>query len=257
MHKLIEERVRDADLFRDAILYFMLFDPGDAPPLDPRPAQPLTFYTPGIGRLFARTGWDPGATWFTYALGWNSMDHQQGDGNQFEFYRQGEWLTKERTGYGYNIACSDHHNTLALENDRPHHHDPSDYRHIIWQRGSQWLYGLSSADGQILAHSSGEGYLYALGDATGLYNSDYEGSTDIIHASRSIVWLKPDHIIVYDRAISQTEGRFKRFWLQLPEQAVVSGNRTTMTTATGQQLFIHPLTGWSGDHIRTGRTAGW
>jgi len=35
-----------------------------------------------------------------------------------------------------------------------------------------------------------------------LYNSAYEGSTDILHASRSIVGFKPDHIVVYDRAAS-------------------------------------------------------
>ena len=236
--ELIEERVGDAENLRDAILYFMLFDPAPPSPIDPRPAQPLTFYAPGIGRLFARTGWGTDATWFTYALGWNTIDHQHCDGNQFEFYRQGEWLTKERTGY--DIFSSDYHNTLALENDPPEHNDPDDYRHDLWQRGSQWSYE-PSADGQILAHSFCQGYVYALGDATGLYNSDYEGSTDITHASRSIVWLKPDHIIVYDRAASQTAGRFKRFWLNLPTQAVVSGNQATMTTATGQQLFVTTL----------------
>ena len=52
---------------------------------------------------------------------------------------QGEWLTKERTGYGFNIGSSDYHNTLALENDPPDHYDPSDYRYDMHQRGSQWM----------------------------------------------------------------------------------------------------------------------
>ncbi|MBI3961288.1 MAG: hypothetical protein HY335_00945, partial [Deinococcus sp.] len=200
------ERAGDDNAFHNAILYFLLFDPAAPPPSDPRSALPLAFLAPGIGHILARTSWGSDATWFTYSLGWNSIDHQHSDGNQLEFYRQGEWLTKERTGYGFNIGSSDYHNTLALENDPPEHNEPDDYRHQLWLRGSQWPLS-PSADGQIVACSLGQGFVYALGDATGLYNSDYEGSRDITHASRSIVWLEPDHIIVYDRATSRTAGR--------------------------------------------------
>ncbi len=89
--------------------------------------------------------------------------------------------------------------------------------------------------------STADDYAYALGDATNLYNSSYEGSTDIVHASRSIVWLKPDHIVVYDRATSKTDGRFKRFWLNLPTEAEIAGNVSTATTMSGQQLVVTTL----------------
>ncbi|MEP6789285.1 MAG: hypothetical protein ABJB40_12680, partial [Acidobacteriota bacterium] len=81
------------------------------------------------------------------------------------------------------------------------------------------------------------GFTYGLGDSTGLYNSNYEEINDIAQASRSIVWLQPDYIIVYDRATSKSEGRFKRFWLQTPRLAKVSGNKAAMTTEKGQLLF--------------------
>lgn len=223
-----------------AMFYFLLFDPAGAAGTDPRPSQPLAYEAEGIGRILARTGWEEDATWFTYALGWNAVDHQHGDGNQFEFYRKGEWLTKERTGYGFNIGSSDYHNTLALENDQPDHYDPSDYRYHMHGRGSQWMI-VAGGDPAILARSVGDGYVYALGDATNLYNSEVELSTDIVHASRSIVWLKPDHIVVYDRAESKTDGRFKRFWLNFPAEATVAGNVSTMTTAGGQQLAVTTL----------------
>ena len=90
------------------------------------------------------------AAWFTWALGWNAVDHQHGDGNQIEFYRRGEWLTKERTGYGFNIGSSDYHNTLALQNDQPDHFDPSDYRYDLSLRGSQWMI-VAAGDPEILA----------------------------------------------------------------------------------------------------------
>jgi len=233
-------RVRDSNFFLNSILYFMLLDP-DAPDSDdPRPNLPLTFFAPGMGRLLARTSWDADASWFTYKLSWSGVDHQTGDGNQFEFYRKGEWLTKERSGYDLDHGSSFNHNSLTIENDRPFHSDPSDYRYIAWTFGSQWPY-VASGDPTIVARSFTEQFIHVSGDATPLYNSTSEGSTSIRHASRSIVWLKPDYIVVYDRATSVLPGKFKRFWLNLPAAASVSGNLATVTTASGQNLFVSTL----------------
>jgi len=223
-----------------AMFYFLLFDPAAGEGEDPRPGYPLIHYASGIGRLLARTSWGEDATWFTWALGWNTVDHQHADGNQVEFYRAGEWLTKERTGYGFNIGASDYHNTLALENDPPDHNEPGDYRYDLWTRGSQWMI-VAGGDPEVVALSAGEGFIYALGDATNLYNSTYELSTDILHASRAVVWLQPDQVVIHDRAASKTAGRFKRFWLNLPAEATVEGSVTTMTTANGQHLVVTTL----------------
>jgi hypothetical protein len=202
----------------NAIFYFLLFDPTAPAPADPRPDLPLTHYAPGIGRLLARTSWDEDAAWFNYGLGWITIDHQFADGNTFAFYRDGEWLTKGLVGYGgeygdgdpsddYHFPTSENQNTLGLENDPPYSNVPTDYRNQLWLAGSQWEY-VAAGDPTILALSVAPGYAYVHGDATNLYNSDYEGSTDILHASRSIVWLAPDMIVVYDRAASTTDGRF-------------------------------------------------
>jgi hypothetical protein len=236
----------------NAILYFLIFDPAAPAPADPRPSLPQTHFAPGIGHLLIRTGWDEDAAWFAYSLGWIAIDHQFADGNSFAFYRDGEWLTKPLVGYGgeygdedpsndYYFPSSDHQNTLALENEPGFSaNSPTDYRSQLYLRGSQWEY-VAAGDPTILALSVAPGYAYALGDATNLYNSTEEGSTDILHASRSIVWLAPDTIVVYDRAASKTDGRFKRFWLNFPADATVDGTRTTMTTASGQQLVVDTL----------------
>jgi hypothetical protein len=248
---LIPKRVADTETHHDAILYFLLFDPAAPAPADPRPGQPLFHLAPGVGRFLARTSWNADATWFTFALGWQGVDHRHGDGNQFELYRNGEWLTKGLVGYGssfddgdptddYVFPSSEYHNTLALENDPPQYNSPGDHTHQHWLRGSQWPIDPAGAP-TILAMSVAPGYAYALGDATNLYNSIYEQTTDILHASRSIVWLAPDAIVIYDRAASETDGRFKRFWLNLPADGTVDGTRTTMTTASGQQLVIDTL----------------
>jgi hypothetical protein len=224
--------------FRQAIWYFLLFDPGAPPPPDPRPGYGLSHVNEGLGHLSARTGWGRDASWFFHQNGWRAVDHQHGDGNNFSFYRGGEFLTKERVGYGYHFENSDQHNTLALENEKPQHAD-DERRGSFWKRGSQWP--LSPAgDGKVLARSVTPEYAYALGDATALYNSDYERIKAVTHASRSIAWLAPDHVVIYDRAQSR-EGLFKRFFLHTPAVPAVAGNLATVATPKGQKLFVTTL----------------
>jgi hypothetical protein len=218
-----------------AILNFMLFDPTAPPPVDPRPSLPTSFYASPIGRILARTDWTPNASWFDYKCTWESINHQLGDCGQFEFYRKGEWLTKERSGYAEDFigATSDYHNTIGLQNDVP--------SNLQWfetatsQRGGQWTNGMNIGDPATRA-SIANGYVYAQSNMTNLYNRS--GANDITHASRAIVWLKPDNIVVYDRATSKTANRFKRFNLGLLTNATINGKLATATSAGGQQLYI-------------------
>jgi hypothetical protein len=228
----------------------MLFDPEAPPPADPRPELSTAFLGAGLGRLLARTGWDADASWLTYKNSWNRIDHQQSDAGMIEFWRKREWLTKGWTGYpseSYTITCSDYHNTLALENDEPE--SGNSIRDTCHKRGSQWLFG-SEGDPRLTAHSVKDDWLYVTGDATNLYRYQEEWkkpATDVSHASRSLVWLKPDHIIVYDRATSKTAGRFKRFWLNVPSvpaaPTTVNGAQVTaITSASGTQtLYVSTL----------------
>lgn len=235
----LDDRLRDTNSFVNSIFYFMLLDPAAVEPSDPRPALSLFHYGPGMRRLLARTDWGTEASWFTYALTWNSVDHQTGNGNTIEFYRDGEWLTKQRVGYDLDYATSDGLNTLTVQNDRPDHPD-DDYRIMLWERGSQWLYNPAGDPPQPL-FSVTDDFVYAQGDATNLYNSEYEGIMDVQHVSRSVIWLKPDFIVVYDRAATGQPDRIKRFQLNLPAEGVIDGDLTTMTTEWGQQLFVTSL----------------
>lgn len=239
----LAERVRNPDDLREAILYFMLFDPSAAPASDPRVGLDSAFLAQGLNRLFSRTDWRADAAWFTYGLSWNSIDHQMADGASFSFYRDGEWLTKGRVGYANiaeGIASSEFYNTVAIENDRPVDRDDDDWRIDLWRRGSQWNY-VNDGDPTLLATSLQPNFAYAWGDATPLYNASSEGSSAVTQAQRAVVWLKPDHIVVYDQTATQDSGKFKRWWLQLPRPARIDGRRATMTTERGQQLFVTTL----------------
>lgn len=223
----------------DSIFYFLTFAPGAAS-ADPRPSLPLSMTSPGLGRTSARTGWDKAATLFGHTLGWSTTDHQSANGNHIELYRSGEWLLKQRAGYDLDYLASDNHNTLAIENDPPRHNSAGDYRRMLSERGSQWLQGLGG-DGAVVARSLSEDFVFVSGDSTAMYNSSYERSTDVTHASRSVIWLKPDVIVTYDRAVTRTAGRFKRFWLNVPEKPTVCGQTAAVRTDQGQQLQVDTL----------------
>ena len=161
-----------------------------------------------------------------------------GDGNDFAFNRKGEWLTKNRSQY--ETGFTDYTNALTIGNDRPEHDEPGDARHTIFVRGGQYTAD-PAADPKVVARSFGDAFVAITGVSTGLYNSVYEGVSGVRHASRSIVWLEPDQIVVYDRVAVTRAHRFKRFWLQLPGPARISGNRAAVRTPRGQQLFSTTL----------------
>lgn len=254
--QLISERIGDSDDFGTAIEYFLLFDPSAAEPADPRPSLPLDYFAEGGGRLFVRTSWEPDAAWFDYALGWNTISHQLMDGNTFEFYRKGEWLTKRRVGYDFDYAASDNQNTLAIQNDKPNR-PQDDYRTLLWGRGSQWPY--NDAQPKIVNQIVTERYVYVTGDATSLYNWAYEQLSSVRQAVRSILWIKGngaanDVIVVYDRAATARPEQFKRFWMNLPAELKLQEQSGVMVTASGQQLFVNSLLPLNG-HLSTGRAA--
>ncbi|MBX3231193.1 MAG: hypothetical protein KIT84_09650 [Labilithrix sp.] len=238
----LTERAADNNDLLASIFYFMLFDPKAPKAPDPRPSYPLIHFAEGIGRHMQRTSWNENATWFTYKNGWITVDHQSADAGMFELWRKGEWLTKERTGYGDDMACTDYKNMFTIQNDKPRHvaEGEEGYRLAEWKRGSQWTY-VNNGDPKILAARAGQDFTYFLGDMTQQYNSKDENAEDVAHASRSLVYLVPDRIVTYDRAASKKARRAKRLWVQLPNRGTVSGDLMTMRTDGGQSFYVRTL----------------
>jgi hypothetical protein len=231
-----------------AILSFMLFDPKAPAPPDPRPKLPTAFIDRQLGRVLARTDWSPSASWFAFACAWKAIPHQIGDCGQLDFYRKGEWLTKERSGYSQSgtIATTDYHNALSLENDRIETKALSWFEPPINARGSQYLLGMAFGDPTFRA-ATGVGFAHAEADATPLYNrraprrGELGEASSVELALRSIAWLAPDHVVVYDRVASRAAGRFARFNLMLPEAPTISNHAAVSKTPSGQQIIVTSL----------------
>ena len=245
-------RLRRPYATHEPVLAFLLFDPTDPSamnPADPRPAYATHHWDPGLGRMLARTDWSPQASFLDFRSGWLSINHQNCDGGQFQFYRKGEWLTKEFSNYdNFGVGQSTiWHNTLSLKNwcvsGAPF---LQWYEQPYWHNGSQWNLHQSAADPATTA-SSGPGYTYAQTDMTGLYNrpgtQPEHALMDIQHASRSLVWLQPDVVVVYDRAASLHDGLFKRFNLTLTATPTLdaAARRATVLTPKGRYFFVSSL----------------
>jgi hypothetical protein len=165
-------------------------------------------------------------------------------------WRKGEWLVKERTGYANDlwVPTPEYHNTLAIQNkvasgvDKPH--SLQWFESATWERGGQFSLGTNAGD-PVVRTSLGPGWVYAEGDATNLYNRPSalpgEEAIDVTHGSRSIAWLKPDAIVVYDRAATRSDKRFKRFYLVTAADAEVKGKLAVFTTPGGQKLYVQTL----------------
>ncbi len=255
----------------DALLTFLLLDPTAAPGYaysDPRAGYATAFYDAQQGRLVEHyPDWSATGAMFDFRCSWNSINHQQDDANQFEFFRKGEWLTKGLANYDNNSIgqSSAYHNTLTLQNWCPGGTPASlqFWDAPLWPIGSQWPLGVNAGDPTVYT-SVAAAYSYAYGDTTNLYNlpSPYvpaDNATDITHASRSLLWLKPDYTIVYDRATSLHAGLFKRFNLTVIGSPVINGNLITTTTPGGQHLYINsllPATGTKAITTNTVASAG-
>jgi len=232
----------------DGILYFLMMDPATPAAPDPRPSLPSTFWDPGAARLISHTSWTATGTMFDYRASWISINHQNGDGGQFELYRNGEWLTKEMSNYDNNAVglTTVYHNTLALQN-----WSANGTPNLAWFEGGEWANGsqwnlAENAGDPTTVMSQGTGYTYLSSDLTKLYNkpdiyTPAAGATDITEATRSLVWLLNDFVIVYDRATSTHSGLFKRFNLSLVTNPTISGHTATETMASGQKLYIQTL----------------
>ena len=246
----LSDRIRNgisSKALRDSLYYFLVFDPVDAadpsappPAPDPRPAlQPKTFYSAHtvngreMGTVLARSGYTPADTCFHFRNDWNAIDHQRGDSLSFGLWKNGLWLTKVMTGYGTIQGCSDYRNSLSLQNGVPSSAPVGE--DIIAAHGGQWSYS-PHIDPAIPARSLADGFLYFTADATALYNHHQQTQLrEIEHASRSIVWLKPDRVVVYDRARSKQAGFFKRFFLNLPDTQAATTVTGTVVHSTAKE----------------------
>jgi hypothetical protein len=169
------------------------------------------YYAPGIGELYARSGWDTHATWVNLIAGPYSQSHAHQDQGALMIYKDG-WLAYDavvnsRSGLTQSL---DSHGTVRIVDG-----------------GNTVAQKLNTAS-QMLALHKGTGFLHAAADITPVYKN----AAAVQKVQREIIYLEPDAVVVYDRVASRA-GSSQVWQLVSPAQPAINGTRTTFPASTG------------------------
>ena len=169
------------------------------------PNEPLVYRALGIGRIFARTGWDTSALWMTFAAGKFNESHAHQDQGSFDLANNA-WLAVTNNIYsasGIN-QTTDYHNMLRFVRNGA----------IIPQREnteSIMTVNQISANGDI--------------DVTGNITPAYAGDASIQNWTRNMKFANRKLIVTDNFSIAS--GVSAVFQIDTPVLPVVSGNTIT------------------------------
>jgi len=173
------------------------------------------YYAPGIGELYARSGWDKRATWINLIAGPYTQSHAHQDQGSLMIYKDG-WLAYD--------AVIESHSGLPQETTA--------HGLVRIVDGGKTVEQEMSEDPKLVALHRGAGFLHAAADLT----ADYKKSPVVQKVQREIVYLQPDVIVVYDRVTTRT-GSQQVFQLVSPASPVSSGAISTLT-GSGHTLKV-------------------
>ena len=192
--------------------YDFLYDNSDVPATSLE-GLGTAYYAPGIGQIYARSSWDPHATWINLIAGAYTESHAHQDQGALMIYKDG-WLAYDpvvdsTSGLRQEVEA---HNTLRIV------------------EGTSTLAQKVGKTSQLLALHRGNGWLYAAADLTPTY------AGHVGKLQREIVYLEPDCVVVYDRVT--TGASQQQVWqLAMPGEPRIVGSETQMT-ASGHTLTI-------------------
>jgi hypothetical protein len=175
-----------------------------------------TYYAPGTGQFYARSGWDKHATWINMNAGPYTESHAHQDQGALMIFKDGylayDPVIDSHSGLPQDV---DEHGTLrVVKNGKP-----------VAQQLDQST--------TLLALHAGTGYVHVAADLTAL-----EGA-DATKLQRELVYLQPDTVVIYDRATTPA-GNQQVWSLAFPATPAISGAATTVT-ASGHTLNIQRL----------------
>ncbi len=168
------------------------------------------YYAPGIGELYARSGWDEHATWVNLIAGPYTESHAHQDQGAIMIYKDG-WLAYDpvidsHSGLPQDVTA---HSTLKIGD------------------GGQ----SNTMDSKVVALHTGDGYVYAAADLTAAYGDA------AAKYQRELLYLEPDIVVVYDRVSSSAAQTWQ---LATPARPAIAGATATVT-ASGHTLHIQRL----------------
>ena len=188
-------------------------------------AQPMgtmntTYYAPGIGEVYARSGWDKHATWVNLIAGPYTQSHAHQDQGSLMIYKDG-WLA-------YDAVV----NSSSGLTQSPQAHGL-----VRISNGGSDVPQIANTTSILSALHQGSGYTYASADLTPAYN----GNAAVQKVQREMLYLTPDVIVVFDR-VKTSSGTTQTWQLASPAAASISGANASITNA-GHTLKVQKISG--------------
>lgn len=203
------------------------YDPSIA--ATPPSSLPLGYLFPGAGHVYMRSAWDdPDATWAFFGCGPQYAGHSRDDEGSFLICKRGALISRQG-GQGHNDSDFYSGGSLIFNivtifdpkekfrRDRANENDGGLLRHV-------YDGDLPKERGRIVAFETGPDYTYAAADLTRGYNSNKAREV-----TRQFLYLRGarEFFVVFDR-IEATKPEFARhFFLHVPNEPQVTGNRLT------------------------------
>lgn len=172
------------------------------------PEEPLSklypaYHGSGTGHVFVRSSWDASATWLNFIAGPYTESHAHHDQGSFTLYKN-EWLA-----YDQNIES---HSGIRQEEEV--------HNLVRLSEGGSTISMHEGTTSKLLALHDEAAYTYLSGDLT----PAYDGDARVKKVERQLVLLKPDTLVVFDRA--ETAGGVQKTWqlnTNAPASVVASG----------------------------------
>jgi hypothetical protein len=173
------------------------------------------YYAPGIGQLYARSSWDPHATWINLTAGPYTESHAHQDQGALLIYKDG-WLAYDPVVDSHSGLTQgvDAHGTVRIDDGG-----------TLAQR--------SGTTSQMLALHRRTGWLHAAADITPVYKGK------VGKLQREIVYLEPDCVVIYDR-VASSASQSQTWSLAFPAKPTITGTQTQVT-ASGHTLTVNRL----------------
>lgn len=142
----------------------------------------------GIGLLSSRSSWEKPATNLYFINRKLRVDHEHRDALSYDVAHNGNWITKEVTGYGGRASSSLAHNTILIENA---------------ENGSSSPTGRAEGEPEYHSIFDDEHTTLISADATKAYNmSGYYATNYAELVGRQLAFIKPNIVITYDHVIT-------------------------------------------------------
>jgi hypothetical protein len=181
---------------------------------------PLQYYADGTGLVTARADWSYNSTWLAFQLGnLVGAGHESYSPGQLQIQRGADDLLVNANAVGGNQALStksSFSNLIAINDNG------AGYQNYPWNMGV-W-YG--SPGVFISNYEATANYVYVDGDYRAAYskNTNPGGGGPATQLTRQVVYLRPDFIIVHDRAGTVLASFSKQLQWHFLNPVTVSGN---------------------------------